>query len=112
MSASRMPVCRPRRCKVTASRPVTRDLPTPPLPLTTPITFLIWLWAWGASCMSLDSQFCEQLLQSWLQFSLMVLLHLLNALVADSLPLANAYHTLSTRRAGSVKHPMGRRGAF
>jgi hypothetical protein len=25
------------------------DLPTPPLPLTTPITFLIWLKSWGFS---------------------------------------------------------------
>ena len=41
MSASRMPTFRPWRCASTASREVTRLLPTPPLPLHTPTTFLM-----------------------------------------------------------------------
>ena len=40
MSASKMAQLWPRRCISEASRLVTRDLPTPPLPLTTAITFL------------------------------------------------------------------------
>ena len=40
MSASSTAQLWPRRCISEASRLVTRDLPTPPLPLTTAITFL------------------------------------------------------------------------
>ncbi|KAF5043268.1 hypothetical protein DSECCO2_504040 [anaerobic digester metagenome] len=43
MSASKIPTLCPRLCIVTASIEVTRDFPTPPLPLTTPITFLTLL---------------------------------------------------------------------
>ena len=38
MSASRIAARLPARAVALASRPVTRDLPTPPLPLTTPMT--------------------------------------------------------------------------
>ncbi len=38
-SASRMPTVFPLRFAAIARRPVTSDLPTPPLPLTTPMTF-------------------------------------------------------------------------
>ena len=38
-SASRMPTLAPRRASSTASVPQTSDLPTPPLPETTPITW-------------------------------------------------------------------------
>jgi hypothetical protein len=31
--------------------PVTEDFPTPPLPLTTAISFLTWVPGWGAICM-------------------------------------------------------------
>ena len=40
MSASSTAQLKPRRCISDAIRHVTRDLPTPPLPLTTAITFL------------------------------------------------------------------------
>ena len=43
MSASRMPTLSPRRRMIVLISEVTRDLPTPPLPLTTPITFFTWL---------------------------------------------------------------------
>ena len=39
MSASSTAHCLLRRCIALASRPVISDLPTPPLPLTTAITF-------------------------------------------------------------------------
>ena len=42
-SASRMAVEKPLRCIMTARDEVTIDLPTPPLPLTTAMTFLISL---------------------------------------------------------------------
>ena len=38
-SASRMPTVLPALFAAIARSPVTRDLPTPPLPLTTPMTF-------------------------------------------------------------------------
>ena len=68
MSASRMPTFRPMRCMATASRDVTMDLPTPPLPLHTPMTFLMWLCSWGF-CSRLSGsvrwpQFCPQVEQS------------------------------------------------
>ena len=43
MSASSMAVLKPRRVISQASSPVTRDFPTPPLPLAMPITFLMLL---------------------------------------------------------------------
>ena len=50
MSASRMAVENPLRCIITASEEVTIDLPTPPLPLTIPMTFLTSLrWFAGSS---------------------------------------------------------------
>ncbi len=49
MSASSIPTEHSRRRRVVASIEVTRDLPTPPLPLTTPITFFTLLNAfWGS----------------------------------------------------------------
>ena len=67
MSASRMAVRWPRRCMVTASWLVTMDLPTPPLPEMTPITFFTRLPS--ASLASMlpgvrSSQFSLQLPQS------------------------------------------------
>ena len=54
-------------------------LPTPPLPLTTPITFLILLSAWGGSRKSAgfvlrEAQFSPQVSQLCVQFSLIVIL--------------------------------------
>ena len=34
---------------LTAISAVTSDLPTPPLPLTTPMSFLTWLWGLAGS---------------------------------------------------------------
>ena len=72
MSASRMPALRPWRCASTASREVTRLLPTPPLPLTTAITRPTAL----PSCRGLRKlsflrlgQFSPQEEQSLVQFS-------------------------------------------
>ena len=75
MSASSTAALWPRRRMVTAIMPVTRDLPTPPLPLTTPITFftLLWALAWARKsgfCSLRLGQFWLQLEQSWVQFSL------------------------------------------
>ena len=71
-SASRMAVRCPRRCISAASRPVTRLLPTPPLPLTTAITRPTAL----PSCRGLRKlsflrlgQFSPQEEQSLVQFS-------------------------------------------
>ena len=41
ISASKIPTCKPDLDKYEASAEVTKDLPTPPLPLKTPITLLI-----------------------------------------------------------------------
>ena len=49
-SASRMPTLAPRRESSRARMPVTRDFPTPPLPETTPMTFLITQPSAGPSC--------------------------------------------------------------
>src|SRR5688572_14538460 len=62
---------------VTASMEVTSDFPTPPLPLTTPITLLMLLISCGFTEKSfffsfLSAQSSEQLLQLWLQFSLII----------------------------------------
>jgi hypothetical protein len=53
----------------TARSEVTRDLPTPPLPLTMPMTFLIWLRSCGFSekTTAFSEQPWLQLLQSELQ---------------------------------------------
>ena len=61
----------PLRFMLTASMEVTKDLPTPPLPLTTPITFFTELAGFSASRNSLLSalrlsQFALQEPQSWL----------------------------------------------
>ena len=74
MSESRMPTRYPRRLMETASKEVTRDLPTPPLPLATAMTLRTELISCGASKKSfrlfvLEGQFSPQLLQSWVQFS-------------------------------------------
>ena len=61
ISASMTAVRRPLRCAVTANRAVVSDLPPPPLPLTTPITFLILLNSCGFLCISRSEQFSEQL---------------------------------------------------
>ena len=71
MSASRTAVFLPLRFMLTASMEVTKDLPTPPLPLTTPITFFTELAGFSASRNSLLSalrlsQFALQEPQSWL----------------------------------------------
>ena len=76
-SASRMAVLRPRRRSSTAISDVTMDLPTPPLPLTTPMTCLTLLWALAfAEKSGLPpvrlAQFSPQVLQSWVQFSLII----------------------------------------
>ena len=80
-SASMMPVWWPRRLSSTASIEVTRDFPTPPLPLTTPTTLRTLLSSWGFSrkssgfiCLSAqfsphDSQLCvHSLMQSELLY--------------------------------------------
>ena len=76
MSASRTAVFIPRLRASTASMEVTMDLPTPPLPLATPITRLMRDRACGFSIKSAFSRFAQfswQLPQSWLHCSLMVL---------------------------------------
>ena len=68
ISASSMAVFRPLRLKVTASSEVTRDLPTPPLPLTTPMTFLTLLRSLSFSRKSsLEGCLLEQLAEHVLQ---------------------------------------------
>ena len=72
MSASRIPHWRPFFCIAEASSEVTSDLPTPPLPLTTPTTFLTSLRAFAAtrkSGFSASEHFCWQFPQSCEQFS-------------------------------------------
>ena len=75
-SASRIAVFRLRRCIVTASMDVTRLLPTPPLPLTIPMTFLTLLILFiGARKLSgcwREGQSSPQLEQSCVQFSLIL----------------------------------------
>ena len=75
ISASRMAVCFPLAFIFTARREVTRDLPTPPFPLTMPITFPTELAGFKGSKKLVRSvvrllQFSLQELQSWVQFSL------------------------------------------
>ena len=63
-SASIIAVLYPSRALITAQSAVTVDLPTPPLPLTTPITFLILLFAFCSAKRLLSSEhFDEQLSQ-------------------------------------------------
>ena len=71
MSASRIAACKPHLCAVTAKSAVVSDLPTPPLPLTTPMTFLIFESSCGAFLKSRSAQSLEQLLRSCVQFSAM-----------------------------------------
>ena len=58
-----------------ASRALVMLLPTPPLPDTTPITFLTLLWGLGASCCGAWrlAQSSPQLEQSWVHSSLILL---------------------------------------
>ena len=58
-----------------ASRALVMLLPTPPLPDTTPITFLMLLWGLGASCCGPCrlGQSSPQLEQSWVHSSLILL---------------------------------------
>ena len=74
MSASKMAVSKARRRIFTAIREATIDLPTPPFPLTMPITFFTWLLALASAAKSLFrlSQFALHVLQSWVHSSLMV----------------------------------------
>ena len=76
ISASRIAVCFPMLFIFTAISAVTRDFPTPPFPLTTPITFLTLLAGFNGSKKLVCSavrllQFSPQELQLWVQFSLM-----------------------------------------
>ena len=68
MSASRIAACFPFACILTAIMLVTKDLPTPPFPLTIPITFFTELFGFNASRKLVCSavlllQFSPQLLQ-------------------------------------------------
>lgn len=68
MSASNTAVLKPRLLVAEAIMEVTRDLPTPPLPLTMPMTFFTLLNSLSCSLgISREPQsFWPQLLQSWL----------------------------------------------
>jgi hypothetical protein len=77
MSASRTAVLKPSFVMATASIEVTVDLPTPPLPLTTAMTFLTCDWGLAsASRLSglRSAQASWQLSQLPLQFSLICIL--------------------------------------
>ena len=68
ISASRMAQLWPRRCISEAIRLVTRDLPTPPLPLTTAMTFFTLDSGFSALrklSAFLSAQFSPQVEQSW-----------------------------------------------
>ena len=74
ISASRIPTFAPVARIRHAIKDVTKDFPTPPLPLTTPITFFTELAGFNFSrklCGSLVllPQFAEQVPQLWVQFS-------------------------------------------
>ena len=77
-SASSIATCFPARRKATARREVTMDLPTPPLPLTTPMTLRIWLSLCAGFLKEAASrrspQFAEQLPQSCVQFGIIKLI--------------------------------------
>ena len=67
MSASRIAHLKSRRCMLTAIMEVTSDLPTPPFPLTTPITCFTELKSFNASMRlsgCFEAQALEQLEQS------------------------------------------------
>ena len=71
MSASSMAQLYPLRCSSEAIRLVTRDLPTPPLPLTTAITFFTLDWGFNSLrklSALLSEQFSLQDEQSWLHW--------------------------------------------
>ena len=79
MSASSTPTRWPRRAMAVARSEVTRDLPTPPLPLMTAMTRLTLLCSFGgvrrlcgSCCAPPQPPAEEQLLQPLLQFSLMM----------------------------------------
>ena len=81
-SASSTAVSSPARRAVTASRLVTSDLPTPPLPLTMPMVLFTLLFGFSFSIKSAGfwlrlGQFSPQEEQSWVQFSLMMHLRFL-----------------------------------
>jgi len=78
MSASSTATFRPRRAMATAREEVTVLLPTPPLPLTTAITFLMLDRALAGTRRSRSLQLSPQVEQSWVQFSGMIdsLLHM------------------------------------
>ena len=78
ISASRIAVLYPLRCAVTASIAVVRDLPTPPLPLTMPMTFLILLNSCGAFCISRREHSSPQLPQSCVHSAIIMCLRVLN----------------------------------
>ena len=74
ISASRIPTLAPVARMRHAIREVTKDFPTPPLPLTTPMTFFTELAGFNFSrklCGSLVllPQFAEHVPQLWVQFS-------------------------------------------
>ena len=74
ISASKIAVLWSLLCIRTASIEVTEDFPTPPFPLTMPITFFtLLILFWGAIKLSgcLEGQSSPQVEQSWVQFSLM-----------------------------------------
>ena len=71
-SASIIAVAWPRACMAEASRLVTRDLPTPPFPLTTPITFLTLLNGPHGTRRSFSEHFDEHVEQSWVHSSLIL----------------------------------------
>ena len=71
ISASSTPTFLPRLAMAAARVQVTVDLPTPPLPLTTAITFLMWDSSWGCFLRSMGAwrspQLSPQEEQSWVQ---------------------------------------------
>ena len=67
MSASKTPTLSPAFAQAEASMHATRLFPTPPLPLTMPITFLMFEYLFIGFCRLcgfLSPQFCEQVEQS------------------------------------------------
>ena len=70
MSASRTPTRRSRWAMAAAREQVTVDLPTPPLPLTTAMTFLMWESSLAGARKSVGAvrspQLAPQEEQSWL----------------------------------------------
>ena len=90
MSASSTPTRWPRRAMAVARSEVTRDLPTPPLPLMTAMTRLTLLCSFGgvrrlcgSCCAPPQPPAEEQLLQPLLQFSLMMNLSFIVENISD-----------------------------